>query len=409
MPINTVKGLQHPVRKKLAALKLVWFMLQGRCPCTFYTWPNAPECLLLGSTIDHCVDKELTHEELGEIISKLKESVQSDIRQASVWNTLGLLLIRTGRLQSAISVLSSLLSIAPDHLDSLANLGIAYLQSGSLELSMKCFQDLILKDQNHPAALINYASLLLCKYGSVVAGAGASAGEGACMPHVAAANVAKECLLAAVRSDPRAAHIWVNLANAYYLAGDHKSARKCLEKAANLEPNCMSTRYVVALHRIKDAERSQDPTKQLSWAANEMASILREGDSATIELRIAWAGLAMVHKAQHEIAATFETGHNDLTEVEEQPLYTLKQTIEEDPDDAVQWHQLGLHNLYTLRFKTSQKYLKAAVARDKECSYAWSNLDTYPNFELEDKLLVQEGSNDVDTFIGKKYSRRQQQ
>nr|DAD24294.1 TPA_asm: hypothetical protein HUJ06_025758 [Nelumbo nucifera] len=194
-------------------------------------------------------------------------------------------------------------------------------------------------------------------YLQVVAGVGASAGEGACMPHVVAANVAKECLLAAVRSDPRAAHIWVNLANAYYLAGDHRSAGRCLEKAEKLEPNCMSTRYAVALHRIKDAERSQDPTKQLSWVANEMASILREGDSATIELRIAWAGLVMVHKAQHEIAATFGTGHNDLTKVEERALYTLKQAIEEDPDDVVQWHQLGLHNLCTLQFKTSQKYL----------------------------------------------------
>ena len=36
--------------------------------------------------------------------------------------------------------------------------------------SEKCFQDLILKDQNHPAALINYAALILCKHGSVVAG-----------------------------------------------------------------------------------------------------------------------------------------------------------------------------------------------------------------------------------------------
>lgn len=56
-------------------------------------------------------------------------------------------------------------------------------------------------------------------------------------------------------------------------------------------------------------------------------------------------------------------------------IYTyLKQAIEEDPDDAVQWHQLGLHNLCTLQFMSSQKYLKAAIARCKECSYAWSNL-----------------------------------
>lgn len=42
--------------------------------------------------------------------------------------------------------------------------------SGNLDLSEKCFQELILKDQNHPAALINYAAFLLCKHGLVVAG-----------------------------------------------------------------------------------------------------------------------------------------------------------------------------------------------------------------------------------------------
>ena len=35
--------------------------------------------------------------------------------------------------------------------------------------------------------------------------------------------------------------------------------------------------------------------------------------------------------------------------------------------------------------------------------------ETYPEFELADKLFVQEGSNVVDAFIGKKYSRKQQQ
>lgn len=46
----------------------------------------------------------------------------------------------------------------------------------------------------------------------------------------------------------------------------------------------------------------------------------------------------------------------------------------ENPDDAVQWHQLGLHSLCTRQFKTAQKYLKASVARIRGCSYAWSNL-----------------------------------
>ncbi|XP_050378166.1 probable UDP-N-acetylglucosamine--peptide N-acetylglucosaminyltransferase SPINDLY [Argentina anserina] len=331
------------------------------------------QCIMLESSVDGSSDKELEAWELEEILSKLRESMQSDVRQAAVWNTLGLILLKTGRLQSAISVLSSLLAVAHTNYDCLANLGIAYLQSGNLELSEKCFQELILKDQNHPTALINYAALILCRYGSVVAGAGANAG-GASADHVSAINVAKECLLASLNEDPKAGHIWANLANAYSMTGDHRSSSKCLEKAAKLELNCMSTRYAVAIHRTKDAERYQDPSEQLSWAGNEMASVIRDGDSVSVELPIAWAGLAMVHKAQHEISAAFDTEHNALIEVEEHADYSLKQAIAEDPDDAVQWHQLGLHSLCALQFKKSQKYLKAAVARFKECSYAWSNL-----------------------------------
>ncbi|XP_064934565.1 probable UDP-N-acetylglucosamine--peptide N-acetylglucosaminyltransferase SPINDLY isoform X2 [Musa acuminata AAA Group] len=331
------------------------------------------QCLLLANAGDSS-EKELEGDELEEILVKLKCSVESDAKQAAFWNTLGLLLLRTGRLQSAISVLSSLLAIVPDYLDSLANLGIAYLQSGNLEYSAKCFQNLLLKDQNHPAALMNYATLLLCKYASIIPGPGANAGEGAFVHQVEATTVAKECLLVAVKADPRAGPLWVNLANAYYVSGDHRSAKKCLEKAANLEPIQMSTRYAIAVHRIKDVERTQDSREQLAWAANEMASILKEGDPAIIDLPIAWAGLAMAHRAQHEIASAFGSGQMDLDEADERALYTLKQAIEEDPDDAIQWHQLGLHNLCTMQFKASVKFLKAAVARSRECSFAWSNL-----------------------------------
>ncbi|KAI9198044.1 hypothetical protein LWI28_009090 [Acer negundo] len=332
------------------------------------------QCLLLENSGENSLDKELEADDLEEILSKLKESMQSDTRQAVVWNTLGLILLKTGRLQSSISVLSSLLAMDPNNFDCLSNLGMAYLQSGDLELSAKCFQDLILRDQNHPAALVDYAALLLCKHGSVVAGAGANAGESACADQLAAFDVAKECLLGALKVDPKAAHTWVNLANAYHVTGDYRSSGKCLEKAAKLEPNCMSIRYAVAVHRIKDSERSQELSEQLSWAGNEMASVLREGDPVQIEPPVAWAGLAMAHKTQHEIAAAFQTEQNELMEVEERALYSLKQAVAENPDDAVQWHQLGLHSLCSQEFKTSQKYLKAAVARFRECSYAWSNL-----------------------------------
>lgn len=89
----------------------------------------------------------------------------------------------------------------------------------------------------------------------------------------------------------------------------------------------MSTRYAIAVHRIKDVERTQDSREQLSWAANEMASILKEGDPAIIDLPIAWAGLAMAHRAQHEIASAFGSGQIDLDEADERALYTLKQVM----------------------------------------------------------------------------------
>lgn len=89
----------------------------------------------------------------------------------------------------------------------------------------------------------------------------------------------------------------------------------------------MSTRYAVAIHRIKDAERSQDPSEQLSWAGNEMASIIRDGDPVLLDLPVAWAGLAMVHKAQHEITAAFETKQTELLEVEDRAVNILKQVF----------------------------------------------------------------------------------
>ncbi|XP_057867867.2 uncharacterized protein LOC131075077 isoform X2 [Cryptomeria japonica] len=334
------------------------------------------QCLLQGSVGDHCtLDKELQKDEIEDVVCKLKESVQADDRHASVWNTLGLLLLRTGRVQSAVSVLSSLLSIVPDYLDALANLGVAYLHSGDLEYAAQCFQALLGKDKNHPGALLNYGALLLRQYGSIVAGAGARGSQEVYVSQLAAASAAQQCLAAAVKADSKAGYIWVNLAAAYSLAGDHTSAGRCLDLASKLEPNRMSIRYAVAVHRVKDAERSKDPTQQLSWAANEMASILREADPATVQPCLAWAGLAMVDRAQHETAAGFE-GETDLKEVEERAIYTLQQAIEEDPADSVQWHQLGLHTLRTLQFNKAESYLKTAIACLKNCSFAWSNLGT---------------------------------
>ncbi|KAJ3682435.1 hypothetical protein LUZ60_015008 [Juncus effusus] len=333
------------------------------------------QCIIQATTGDS-FDKELEASELDEILTKLTDSMQSDVKQASVWNSLGSILLRTGQIQSAISVFSSILAVAPDHLDSIANLGIAYLQSRNLDLALGCFQDLVLRDQNHPAALLNYATCLICKHVSIIAGPGASGAEGSNSNQVDAINVAKECLLTAVKAEPKSAPLWVNLANAYFLANEHRNSKNCLEQAAKLEPNQTSTRFAIALHRIRESERSQTSTEQLAWAANELASVIKEGDSAVIDVPTAWTGFAASHRAQHEIGAAYEGGQREfgLEEVEERAMSTLKQAIQEDPDDAVHWHQLGLHNLRTMQFSSSVRFFKSAVARSPNCSFAWSNL-----------------------------------
>lgn len=42
---------------------------------------------------------ELRKEELEGVTSKVREGLQADSGQATLWNTMGLLLLRTGRLQ----------------------------------------------------------------------------------------------------------------------------------------------------------------------------------------------------------------------------------------------------------------------------------------------------------------------
>lgn len=67
------------------------------------------QCILLDCSGDNSSDKELEPDELEEIISKLKESMQSDIRQAAVWNTLGLILLKSGRLQVQVMSIMSVM------------------------------------------------------------------------------------------------------------------------------------------------------------------------------------------------------------------------------------------------------------------------------------------------------------
>jgi hypothetical protein len=56
------------------------------------------QCILQASMGDS-FDEELETGEVDDILAKLKSSVESDHRQAAVWNILGLVLLRGGQIQ----------------------------------------------------------------------------------------------------------------------------------------------------------------------------------------------------------------------------------------------------------------------------------------------------------------------
>lgn len=78
--------------------------------------------------------------------------------------------------------------------------------------------------------MVSLASLIVWKDVIEFAGAGTNAAKEFSSSQFVAANVAKDCLEAAVKADSKSGYIWVNLANAYSMVGDYRSAAKCLEK-----------------------------------------------------------------------------------------------------------------------------------------------------------------------------------
>eukprot|EP00850_Spirogloea_muscicola_P020101 SM000207S06176 [mRNA] locus=s207:171931:175729:+ [translate_table: standard] len=324
-------------------------------------------------------------------------------------------------MQSAVEVFQGLLSAMPDHVDALANLGACYLHLHDIRRAEQCLQAALLRDSSHVGALTTYSALLLAHPPTLSAlslslpasgcyalpsslylspshshhtWALASRPEDMCVftcvsilydsgaaaeglrkdgqhARAGSATIAQRCLEAALMDNTRSGAIWTNLGAAFVAQGKPAAASRCLEQAALLEPRSLAVRLVVARQRVRDAGRCEDPREQLGWAANEMASLLREKSS--VPLRVAWAGLALVNRAQSEAAAALDE-EDAVKEYEERVLHTLQQAAEEEPSEAAAWQQLGEHALSMLQFGAAQAYLKSSIGRCGTAATAWSNL-----------------------------------
>ncbi|KAL3535235.1 hypothetical protein ACH5RR_003696 [Cinchona calisaya] len=96
-----------------------------------------------------------------------------------------------------------------------------------------------------------YAKKYIKKIDLSISGAGANANDGgASVGQFEAANVAKKCLLAAVKADTTAAHLWSNLANAYFSMGDYRNVSKCLEKVLlSLYAHCIFIQLILSSYQ----------------------------------------------------------------------------------------------------------------------------------------------------------------
>lgn len=81
-------------------------------------------------------------------------------------------------------------------------------------------------------------------------GAGGNVSAGPYVHQKEALAVAKECLLAAVKADPKAASVWVNLANAYYMAGEHRNSKRCLEQVTTVAISFFHTLALSSRHKL---------------------------------------------------------------------------------------------------------------------------------------------------------------
>eukprot|EP00850_Spirogloea_muscicola_P006526 SM000031S11535 [mRNA] locus=s31:218473:222259:+ [translate_table: standard] len=298
--------------------------------------------------------ERLAEEDAETLARELRAAAALDPSQAAIWNNLGLLLAHSSRHKSAVEVFQGLLSAMPDHVDALANLGACYLHLHDIRRAEKCLQAALLRDSSHVGALTTYSALLLAHPPTLSAEGLRKDGQHA---RAGSATIAQRCLEAALMDNTRSGAIWTNLGAAFVGQGKPAAASRCLEQAALLEPRSLAVRLVVARQRVRDAELCEDPREQLGWAANEMASLLREKSS--VPLRVAWAGLALVNRAQSEAAAALDE-EDAVKEYEERVLHTLQQ---ERWDEAIAAFDRALASDPSLDAAKSNGMKAAALAK----------------------------------------------
>eukprot|EP00897_Mesotaenium_endlicherianum_P005862 jgi/Mesen1/5303/ME000264S04329 len=345
------------------------------------------------------------------VLSTLKEAALADASQPAIWNNLALILLQAGRYASAVTVLTAVLSAMPGDLDTLANLGSAYLHIGQAENAIWCLQAVLEQDPSHAAALSAYGVLLLLRFHCTAVGGnvelfhlttGGARGQAFAPMAQTAVEAAQRCLEAAVAQHPHAPHLWANLGSAYAAARKHDLATRCIAHAARMEPGNDVLQLCSAVQRVRHAEHSPAAAAdrvgaragdKLDSAAQELAKLVERHSSSSsssgsgrgsdeeecvVPPAMAWAALAHAHRAQHEEAAAAAAaapgGGSGAAQQQEQLLSTLQHAIDDNPGDPVAWHQLGLHMLTSLHLGTALTYLTAATVRRRSSAAAWSNL-----------------------------------
>lgn len=183
-------------------------------------------------------------------LAAVKKALRIEPRAAHYWNTQGAILLERADRLGAIDAYQHVVAINPQMFDAFLNLAKVFHTERQWEQEQQCYQRILLQEQDHVAALMQYGMSL---YYQTRIRAAISCFKrilrkdpkyvlarlwiGICMQYLDLTEEAIPCYQQVLRDDPKLVSGYINLGVAYKQKGEYENALICYRKALEYDPN----------------------------------------------------------------------------------------------------------------------------------------------------------------------------
>lgn len=321
----------------------------------------------------------LTRAERAPLIERLQAdfvaSTNEDVTQPDVWNALALLHLGEGGLGGAKAILEQIVTVFPEYLDAVSNLGVVEAEMENLKEAVGCFQRVLRKDVGHIEALVNYGGVLLRM----------GAGEGAVRAFRSAVDGGKDRGFGAAWTQ-------AGLALAEGDVGHWGEAERAAVAAVGEHGSGERFRGVLACVRLRSATRllrkfeavedgAAEPRGAIDSAVALLRTVVEDDGGASARLG---AALRLRHECQ-----TADSGRQDFGQ---EAAERLVAAIEEDQADPTAWLQLALLQLGAGEYSSAKDCGVHATKKASDSNAAWNILGVshHLNDEVAEAVQVYE-------------------